>query len=276
MSILIGTVIGFILGLTGAGGSILAVPLLMAGLDWPITQAATVSLLAVAVAAAVGALMAWRHSYVRYRTATFIAVIGVMVAPFGIRVANTLQPSMLIIIFSIVLGIVAIRMFRSAVIASKEATIVRATVDGEGEPCSGKICKLNPLSGRLIWNWGTLCLLGLVGTATGFLSGLLGVGGGFVIVPALRATTPLSIHSAIATSLMAIALISTGTVVSGLMEGRSLPLEVALPFVAGTVSGMALGRVAAPYIADHKLQKGFSLLVLAVSMSMMVHALARF
>jgi uncharacterized protein len=84
LSILLGVIIGLVLGLTGAGGSIFAVPLLMAGLGWSITQAATVSLLAVAVAAAAGTALAWRQSYVRYRAALLIASVGVMVAPFGI------------------------------------------------------------------------------------------------------------------------------------------------------------------------------------------------
>ena len=74
MVILIGVVVGLVLGLTGAGGSIFAVPLLMAVLSMPIIQASTVSLLAVAVAAAVGTGMAWRHSYVRYRAASLMAL----------------------------------------------------------------------------------------------------------------------------------------------------------------------------------------------------------
>lgn len=271
MSILLGVIVGMVLGLTGAGGSIFAVPLLMAGHGWPITQASTVSLLAVAVAAALGAWMAWRHSYVRYRAATLMAVVGILVAPAGIRVADGLPPSLLMMIFAAVLMTVAVRM---AVVSKADAAVVRATVAGEGGPAQGKICKLNAATGRLIWTWPVAATIGLIGATTGFLSGLLGVGGGFVIVPALRATTPLSMHSAVATSLMAIALTSLGTVVSGVLQGRSLPLAVALPFVAGAVIGMALGRLVAPRIAGPRLQQGFAVMAMLVSLGMAAHVAA--
>jgi uncharacterized protein len=272
LSILLGVIIGLVLGLTGAGGSIFAVPLLMAGLGWPITQAATVSLLAVAVAAAAGTALAWKHSYVRYRAAMFMAAIGVMTAPFGIRLANNLQASVLTAIFAVVLGVVAIRMFRAALVSTQDSVIVRAAVAGEGAPGTGKFCRVNPATGRLIWTWPVFGSIGLIGAATGFLSGLLGVGGGFVVVPALRAVTPLSMHSAVATSLMAIALTSTGTVAIGYFQGRSLPLIIALPFVAGAVIGMALGRQAAPHIAGPKLQQGFAVTAGIVSIAMAAHA----
>lgn len=272
LGIFLGAIIGLVLGLTGAGGSILAVPLLMAGLGWPITQAATVSLLAVAVAAAVGAGMAWRHSYVRYRAAMFMALTGAMAAPAGIWAADRLPSSVLVMIFAVVLGIVALRMFRQAFVAGQDAAVVRAAVAGEGAPARGSICRVNPATGRLIWTWPVAGVIGLIGATTGFLSGLLGVGGGFVIVPALRATTPLSMHSAVATSLMAIALISLGTVAGGLAQGRPLPLAVALPFITGAVAGMSLGRMAAPRIAGPHLQQGFAAVAGLVSLAMAAHA----
>ena len=274
VGIFLGIVIGLVLGLTGAGGSILAVPLLMAGLGWSITQAATVSLLAVAVAAALGTALAWRHSYVRYRAAIFMAAIGVMVAPLGIRLANALPNTVLIVTFAAVLGIVAIRMYLATLASTPDTSIVRAAVAGDGAPGKGKFCSVNPDTGRLIWTWPVTGIIGLIGAATGFLSGLLGVGGGFVVVPALRAVTPLSIHSAVATSLMTIALTSMGTVIIGYLNGRSLPLAVALPFVVGAVIGMTLGRQVAPHIAGPKLQQGFSIVAGIVSLAMTAHATA--
>lgn len=276
MSLLLGTIVGLVLGLTGAGGSILAVPLLMAGMGWPITQAATVSLLAVAVAAALGTVLAWRHSYVRYRAASLMALAGVIVAPLGIRVADRLHPPVLLMIFAIVLAVVAVRMYRQALRAAQDAAVVRAAVAGEGPPAAGKICRVNPATGRLIWNWSVAATLALIGAVTGFLSGLLGVGGGFVIVPALRAVTPLSMHSAVATSLMAIALTSLGTVVGGLLLHRSLPVMVTLPFVAGALIGMLLGRLAAPKLAGQHLQQGFAGIAGIVAGIMALRAFAQF
>lgn len=274
MSILIGVVVGLVLGLTGAGGSIFAVPLLMVGLSWPITQAATVSLLAVAVAAAVGAGMAWHHSYVRYRAASLMALVGVLFAQTGIRVADGLQPSVLTMIFAVVLAVVAVRMFRMAMVSKEDAAVVRSAVAGEGEPSIGKIGKVSPTTGRLIWTRPVAVTIALIGATTGFLSGLLGVGGGFVIVPALRATMPLSMHSAVATSLMAIALTSLGTFVSCMLQGRAVPLAVALPFVTGAVLGMVLGRRIAPFISGPHLQQGFAVMAVIVSLVMAAHAAA--
>lgn len=274
MVVLIGVIVGLVLGLTGAGGSIFAVPLLMEGLGWPMTQAATASLLAVAVAAGIGTGMAWGHSYVRYRAAALMALVGVVVAPAGIRVADSLQPLVLTMIFAAMLVVVAVRMFRSALFSKGDAAVVRATVAGEGEPSHGKICKLNPSTGRLQWDRLTMATIASIGVAAGFLSGLLGVGGGFVIVPALRATTPLSMHSAVATSLMAIALTSLGTVAGGMLQGRVVPLAVALPFVGGAVLGMILGRRLAPRIAGPHLQQGFAGMALLVACVMVARAAA--
>ena len=274
MVILIGVGVGLVLGLTGAGGSIFAVPLLMAVLSMPIIQASTVSLLAVAVAAAVGTGMAWRHSYVRYRAASLMALVGVLIAPIGIRVADGLQPSVLKMIFAVVLAVVAVRMFRMAMVSKEDSAVVRSAVSGEGKSSIGKIGKLNTTTGRLIWTRPVAVTITLIGATTGFLAGLLGVGGGFVIVPALRATMPLSMHSAVATSLMAIALTSLGTFVSCLLQGRTVPLALALPFVTGAVIGMMLGRWLAPFISGPHLQQGFAVMAGIVSLIMAAHAAA--
>jgi hypothetical protein len=272
MSIVIGLIVGLVLGLTGAGGSIFAVPLLMAGLGWPITQAATVSLLAVAISAAVGTGMAWKHSYVRYRAATLMAFVGILVAPLGIRIADGLPPAVLMMIFAAVLAVVAVRMYRMATVSGEDASVVRAMVAGEGKSSAGKIGAVDPVSGRLIWSSPVALTIASIGALTGFLSGLLGVGGGFVIVPALRAALPLSMHSAVATSLMAIALTSASTFVSSVSLGRQVPLAMAIPFVAGSVLGMVLGRRAAPRISGPSLQKGFAVTAGIISVVMAFRA----
>lgn len=218
--------------------------------------------------------MAWRRSYVRYRAALLMALVGVLIAPIGIRFGDELQPSVLTMIFAVVLAIVAVRMFRMAMVSKMDTTVVRAAVAGEGEPSNGKSFDLNPVTGRLIWSWPAAVAIALIGAMTGFLSGLLGVGGGFVIVPALRATTPLSMHSAVATSLLAIALTSLGTFIGGLLQGREVPLVVALPFVSGAVIGMVLGRHLAPRIAGSRLQQGFAIMAILVSFGMAAHAVA--
>jgi hypothetical protein len=268
LAIFLGITVGLLLGLTGAGGSVVAVPLLMFALHWPMTQAAPVALLAVAASAGIGAVIAWHHSYVRYRAAMVMAVAGAMTSPLGIMAANRVSEPVLEIAFALTLMFISIRMFSMTVTSAADASVVRASVFGDGQPSPGKRCGIDPETGRLIWTWATARTIGAIGLTTGFLSGLLGVGGGFVIVPSLRAATPLSMHSAVATSLMAIALTSTTTVAASLLMGRAFPIGVALPFAAGSILGMVLGRIAAPHVAGVKLQQGFAIMTCIIALFM--------
>lgn len=275
MALVLGIAVGLILGLTGAGGSILAVPLLMAGLGWSITQAAPVALLAVASASAFGTYIAWRKSYVRYRAALLMSAAGVLLAPLGIVSAQHLPAPILALIFSAVLVIVALRMGYRSIAAPMEAGIVRATVAGDGARASGPICRLKE-NGRILWTRACFVLMLAIGAVTGFLSGLIGVGGGFVIVPSLRAGSALSMHSAVATSLMVIALTSTGTVVTTIAQGQAIPWLIALPFVSGALLGMFGGGKIAPFIAGPSLQRAFAGLMLVIAVRLSGHALGWF
>ncbi|MBS0322790.1 MAG: sulfite exporter TauE/SafE family protein [Proteobacteria bacterium] len=271
MAALLGLVVGLVLGLTGAGGSVLAVPLLIAGLGWPITLAATVALLAVAASATLGTTLAWGHSYLRYRAALLMAFSGACTSPLGLRVADHLPVGILGGCFAAVLVVVAARMYRSS--RQADAGVVRASVAGDGAPAQGHLCALDPGTGRLLWTARTWGVMAAIGAVTGLLSGLLGVGGGFVIVPALRGTTPLSMHSAVATSLMTIALTSISTLIWAEILGRSLPWGTALPFIAGALAGMFGGRLLAPRIAGPALQRGFSVTTLLAAGFMALHSL---
>ena len=274
MSVLLGVVAGLVLGLTGAGGFIFAVPLLMLGLGWSLADAVPVALLAVCAAAAFGTVVAWNVAYVRYRAAILMALAGACTAPLGLWAAPRLPATALSLLFAAVLVLVALRLLRQARRAPAEARIVRATVAGNGAEVGGPLCGLHAQTGRLMWTLPCATLIGGIGAATGFLSGLLGVGGGFVIVPALRAATPLSMHSAIATSLLAIALTSAAGVAGALVLGHALPWKAALPFIGGALLGMLGGRLLAPRIAGPALQVAFALAMLAVGAVMIQRTMA--
>ncbi|EGH33648.1 hypothetical protein PSYJA_33945, partial [Pseudomonas syringae pv. japonica str. M301072] len=107
----LGTVIGMVLALTGAGGGILAVPLLVFGLGLSIVEAAPVGLLAVGLAAGIGAVLGLRQGIVRYRAAGYIASIGVLMAPLGLWLAHRLPNTPLALVFSVVLLYACGRMF---------------------------------------------------------------------------------------------------------------------------------------------------------------------
>lgn len=261
---LLGAAVGLVLGLTGAGGSILAVPMLMAGLGWTLPQAAPVALLAVCAATAFGTVAAWDVTYVRYRAAMLMALGAVATAPLGLAAARSWPQPLLLGLFTGVLAFVALRMIVQARRAPAEAAVVRASVAGDALPAGGALVRLNG-RGRIAWTGPAAAAVATIGAATGFLAGLLGVGGGFVIVPALRATSELSMHSVVATSLMAIALISGVAVAGSLLQGTPMPWLQALPFVGGALGGMLAGRALAPRIAGPRLQMAFAGVMLAVA-----------
>lgn len=272
MILLLGLIVGAVLGLTGAGGSILAVPLLIVGLGWSLPQAAPVALLAVCAAATVGTIAAWDVACVRYRAALLMALAGWLTAPFGLKAAAALPVTMLTALLAVVLATVALRQLLRGQRALDESEITHAITAGDDSHAHGPSVRLNA-QGRIIWNAPTLASVGAVGSGTGFLAGLLGVGGGFVIVPVLRAVSELSMHSAIATSLMTIALTSAGTVAAAVLLGHEILWREALPFVFGALAGMLVGRRLAPRIAGPRLQQGFSLVMLLVALGMGAHAL---
>jgi uncharacterized protein len=268
----LGAVTGLVLGLTGAGGSIMAVPLLMFGLGWSLPQAAPVALLAVCTAATVGTLAAWDVAFVRYRAALLMAACGALTAPLGLLAAQHLPAVLLLTLFAAAMVAVALRLLQQARERPEEARIVRAALAGDGAPAGGPICQLKP-DGRLLWTPRCLRRIGGIGGATGFLAGLLGVGGGFVIVPALRAWTALSVHSAIATSLMAIALTSAAAAAGALWVGPGIDWAAALPFIGGALAGMLAGRRLAQRIAGPRLQTAFAALMLVTAAGLLWPAL---
>jgi len=269
VSVILGLIVGLVLGLTGAGGSVFAVPLLVLGLGWTITQAVPVALIAVCASATMGTLAAWNVSYVRYRAALLMALASCVSAPLGLRMADRISESRLAVAFATVMLVVAARLLIQARRAPAETRIVRSAIAGDGTPARGPLCRVHAQTGRLVWT--STCALAVsgIGAVTGLLSGALGVGGGFVIVPALRASTALSMHSAIATSLMAIALTSAITVVASLAMGHHLPGMVALPFVIGSLGGMVLGRRLAPRLAGPLLQQGFAVTMIVAAVLIM-------
>jgi uncharacterized membrane protein YfcA len=261
---LLGALVGVILGLSGAGGAIIAVPLLIFGLQLPLAEAAPIALLAVSVSAAIGALLALKEGKVRYRAAGFIALTGALASPMGIYVARQIPDVALKLLFAAVLGYIAIRMFRQTGNPSAKA----ATESLPATPC-----QLDDFSGRLIWDARCTRSLSLSGIAAGFISGLLGVGGGFIIVPALQKATLLHMRAIVSTSLAVIALVSAAGAFSAALNG-SMNWPIALPFSAGAVAAMLVAGKFADRFTGKGLKKGFAILAATVAMGMGVKAIA--
>jgi len=103
----LGVLIGAVMGLTGAGGGILAVPVLVAGMHWTMQQAAPVALIAVAAGAAVGAIDGFRHRLVRYKAAILMAICGIPLTRLGQYWAHLLPQYLLMGGFSCLMLIVS-------------------------------------------------------------------------------------------------------------------------------------------------------------------------
>ena len=269
-ALLIGVCVGLLLGLTGAGGSIIAVPMLMYFYGWSVSEAAPVALLAVGLSAAVGALAAWKRAYLRYRAATLMGVLGIISAPLGIYIGSVTPDQIMRAVFSLTLCFVALKMIWASYSGVTSIKVMRANVAGDGDSDNGKIksCRQDPFTGRLIWNKASAAAMAFTGVLGGLTSGLLGVGGGFVLVPRLRAISTLSMQSAVATSLMTIAIISLGTAVYGAATAGSYPFKIAIPFAIAAIIGMLIAGRLASKINSEKLQIAFAIFALIVGVSM--------
>jgi hypothetical protein len=111
------------------------------------------------------------------------------------------------------------------------------------------------------------------GGLAGFLSGLLGVGGGFIIVPALKRYTDLPIQSIVATSLGVLAIISSGSAIVAATSGN-LNLSIAIPFSLGALAGLLIGRAFGKKMSGPRLQQIFAILTFGVAISLMFKGLA--
>jgi uncharacterized membrane protein YfcA len=117
-------------------------------------------------------------------------------------------------------------------------------------------------------------LLLVVGVLTGVLSGLFGVGGGFVIVPALVLFSGMSIHRAVGTSLMVIALVSVSGVAAQAWAGRVIDPVVTSLFIAGGIAGLFAGQRIGRRLSGPALQKVFAVAILAVAAFVIVRNLS--
>jgi uncharacterized membrane protein YfcA len=260
ISIALGLFVGLILALSGAGGGIFAIPLLVFGLHLNITQAAPVALLAVMSATSVGAIQGLNKGIVRYKSALLIAAFGIAFAPLGVWLAKRTPTHMLSLIFAMILIYVAIRMWRTNVEGAQAETL-------KPDPA----CAINPATSKLFWTASCTKRLVFTGSVAGLISGLLGVGGGFVIVPSLRKVSNFDTQTIIATSLAVIALVSAGSVTTYLLHG-SIDWKIALPFVISTMVGMLTFRLFSHKIPAKISQRSFAILAVIAAVLMIVKA----
>ncbi|SEO70141.1 sulfite exporter TauE/SafE family protein [Trujillonella endophytica] len=242
LAIGIGLVIGALVGLLGGGGSILAVPALvyLAGQD--LQQAVATSLLVVGITSVVAVLPRLRERQISWRIGLLFGSAGAVTAFAGAAVNRVLPEAVTLSLFAALMVGAGVRLLQD-----KAATGTACTVD----------------DGRVNWR---RCLPRTLagGLVVGFLTGLLGVGGGFLIIPVLVLALGLSMPTAIGTSLVVVAINSAAGFTAHAGEATlDVPVTVAFT-AAAVVSAVAAGRLGARVDTD-RLRRWFAWLVLVVA-----------
>ena len=226
-----GGLIGFLLSVLGAGGSILLLPLLVSGAALPTREAVPLSLLVVMVLALANLGPYVRRGQFALRPALILGVPALAGSWLGGSwVKAGLIPE------SVQLGVFS------------AAALVASWLLTRGQR-SDAAAKPRP------------ALLAIQGVLVGLLTGIAGVGGGFAIVPALVLLAGLPMQLASGTSLLLIAvnaLVALGAL--GHWPAQSLPLM--LPLLAGGALGAVVGQRLAPHLSDRRLRQGFSILLI--------------
>lgn len=236
-----GLAIGVSLGLLGGGGSILAVPALVYLLGQDVDAAVPTSLLVVGASSFGGIAEHARNGDIRWRTALGFAVPGTATSFAGAWLNSRLDQNVLLLIFAGLMLLVAVRMVRRS---------------SSSEPSDGE----RRFEGRT-----RLLVAATGGALVGFVTGLLGVGGGFLIVPALVSVLQLPMAVAVGTSLVVIVINAAAGFVANL-GGADLDLAMAGAFTAGGLVGAVLGARLAPRIEERRLRRFFSALIVAVAL----------
>ncbi|MEZ5383363.1 MAG: sulfite exporter TauE/SafE family protein [Microthrixaceae bacterium] len=262
----LGLLIGLSLGALGGGGSILAVPALVYGAGETAQVATSTSLMVVGAASLMGVGSHWRAGRVRWGHGLLFGITGIGGSALGTAANQAVDPDVLLLAFSGVMVIAAAAMWRrnrgDAEVGPPSAEDVPVDDHGNDQGVSAGARRVAPVPDPL--TWGALPKVIAAGTAVGLMTGFFGVGGGFVIVPALVLTMGFSMPDAVGTSLVVIAINSAMAL--GLRAG-SLDIHWgdALPFLGMAIVGTVLGKRIADRVPAAKLTTGFVVLLVAIA-----------
>ena len=254
LSLLFGSFVGLALGLTGGGGTLLAVPLLVYGLSIAPHEAFVISLAAVGAIALIGLVQRVRANQVEFSTGTLFALAGMTGAPLGIRLASKIPESILLLLFAVLMCLIAGNMWRQSLKPLSTQSDRKTSTCQRDE--NGKL----KISSRC-----AVIILG-AGLGTGVFSGMFGVGGGVVIVPALIMFSGMPIQRAVGTSLMVIVFTSLSGVISHFIAGEGISIQTTLLFILGGIVGLTVSNRISRQISASMLQRVFSVCILLVAL----------
>lgn len=248
IALVAGVFLGLVLGTVGGGGAVLAVPVLVYLLDQSVHAATTASLVVVVGAAGVAAIGHSRRGVVCWRLAVAFAAAAIPGSVAGTYANQVVAGTPLLAAFAGLLIVAAVVTWRRG---------AGATV-GSVEACP----QLRP---RVVV---------LAGLGVGVLTGLFGVGGGFVIVPALALGLHVPFRRAIGTSLVIVALVSGVSLAGHLLAGAEPDWEIALPFAVAAMATASLGGWVAARLSRVALARTFAAVLGAVAVYLLVSLIA--
>lgn len=244
----LGAAIGMLVAAFGAGGSLVTLPILVGALGLTPFAATTASLIITGTTATTGLIAPARVGRVAWPIGLALAGLGIPAAWLGARWAAGADPALLLAGFALLVLVAAVGMA-----LQKSRTDVADRLAGRILRCPA-------------WTWCRAAELArwvALATVVGLLTGIFGVGGGFIVVPALVIIVGLSPHTAVGTSLLVIALNSA----VGLAARWGAPVDwaIVLPLASGGAVGAILGARWAARLPEHQLRRAFTMVLILVA-----------
>lgn len=255
LALLAGALIGLSLGALGGGGSILAVPVLVYVLGQSASQATTGSLVVVGATSLLGAVLAHRAGHVLLARGVTFGAVALGGAALGAHFSSRVPDPVLLASFAALMLVVATVMGVRTLRSGDTVPAQRAALDDPIISFSPTFACQCPRALKVL----------LTATAVGLLTGFLGVGGGFLVVPALLVALSLPIQYAAGTSLVVITMTSAMALVVRAGAGAAPDWWIVLTLTVASAAGAAAGVRVAARADTRRLQSAFTLLVLGVA-----------
>ncbi|MGW6483265.1 sulfite exporter TauE/SafE family protein [Streptomyces sp. NPDC055059] len=261
LALVAGAVVGLALGGLGGGGSVLAVPALIYLLGFTPVAATTASLIIVTLTSISSLAAHARDGNVRWRSGLLFAAAGIGPAMLGGLAAGHIPATALTIAFSVIAALAAWRMLRPSRPAQEGPVQGSPAEDGpvHDSPAQDRPVRPPRAAGS--------------GAGLGAVTGVLGVGGGFLAVPALVGVLGLRMKTAVGTSLLVIVINSLAALATRTGTAEGLDWAVIAPFTAAAILGAWDGKRLAAKISGNRLQHLFAYVLLAVAAFMLLDSL---
>ncbi len=248
LALLSGGLVGLLLGTTGGGGSLVAIPLLVYVVGIPVQTASAMSLIVVGYSALFGAWQEYRHKRVHIPTALVFSLTGVIGAWIGAQGHQLVSETIVLFLFGNLLLFMGLWTFWQP--HNKQSSdALTGCAKQFSWPCAFKASAIG---------WGV-----------GLLTGFFGIGGGFLIVPALMILLEFPIRLAMGTSFLIIALIAIGGVV-GHLNLASLDFFLTGLVLLGSVLGLVFGSRITRSISSHHLRRCVAILIGAIGLGLII------